>query len=232
MWNVILSILRSQNHFHSIEIHLGSQNWQDYISLHSVHTSKGCKCLVLEISLSETIIFMENIQEKNSWNWFFDFTRFFCLDFLFTINSQQNFVKISSKSTNKKFLFFVPGLSCSASPPSSTHLDLDSSNIYENRSCARCNKLYSVFKDTGECVQPEACVYHYGKPKSSSRKYSCCGRRMKTNFSGCETVSSHVWRGILYEISGKRMPNKQNLVKLIEIIEVFHSALKMEKIVQ
>ena len=55
---------------------------------------------------------------------------------------------------------------------------------------------------------------------------------MKTNFSGCETVSSHVWRGILYEISGKRMPNKQNLVKLIEIIEVFHSALKMEKIVQ
>lgn len=101
---------------------------------------------------------------------------------------------------------FVPGLSCSsasASPPSpSTHLDQDS-NIYENRSCARCNKIYSVFKDTGECVQPEACVYHWGKPRSSSRKYSCCGRRMKTNFSGCETASSHVWRGILYEISGQ-----------------------------
>ena len=32
VWNVILSILRSQNHFHSTKIHLGSQNWQDYIS--------------------------------------------------------------------------------------------------------------------------------------------------------------------------------------------------------
>ena len=156
---------------------------------------------------------MENIQEKNHEIDFFIFLfHDFILAglFLFTIHN-----KISSKFTNKKKSLCVPGLSCSASPPSSTHLDLDSSNIYENRSCARCNKLYSVFKDTGECVQPEACVYHYGKPKSSSRKYSCCGRRMKTNFSGCETVSSHVWRGILYEISGKRMPNKQKLVKSI-----------------
>ena len=37
VWNVILSILRSQNHFHSTEIHLGSQNWQDYISNGCVH---------------------------------------------------------------------------------------------------------------------------------------------------------------------------------------------------
>ena len=34
VWNVIMSILRSQNHFHSIEIHLGSQ---DYISNWCVH---------------------------------------------------------------------------------------------------------------------------------------------------------------------------------------------------
>ena len=119
-------------------------------------------------------------------------------------NLQKVFVGQKMDTTLRFFFHFV-GLSCSsasASPPSpSTHLDQDS-NIYENRSCARCNKIYSVFKDTGECVQPEACVYHWGKPRSSSRKYSCCGRRMKTNFSGCETASSHVWRGILYEISG------------------------------
>ena len=125
--------------------------------------------------------------------------------------SEINFREINFTKKFKKLInawIFVPGLSCSsssASPPSpsSSHLDQDS-NIYETRSCARCNKLYSVFKDTGECVQPEACVYHWGKPRSSSRKYSCCGRRMKTNFSGCETASSHVWRGILYEISGER----------------------------
>ena len=35
LWNVILSILRSQTNFWTMEIHLGSQNWQDYIS-------KGC----------------------------------------------------------------------------------------------------------------------------------------------------------------------------------------------
>ena len=139
---------------------------------------------------------------------------FFGLNFWnFVANSQQNLVKIYkfwNVEAQKidpilRFFFYIVGLSCSsasASPPSpSTHLDQDS-NIYENRSCARCNKIYSVFKDTGECVQPEACVYHWGKPRSSSRKYSCCGRRMKTNFSGCETASSHVWRGILYEISG------------------------------
>ena len=32
IWNVILWILVSQIHFHSAEICLGSQNWQDYIS--------------------------------------------------------------------------------------------------------------------------------------------------------------------------------------------------------
>jgi len=87
-------------------------------------------------------------------------------------------------------------------PMSSPQPTLDDS-IYETRSCARCNKLYSVFKETGECCQPEACVYHWGKPRSSSRKYSCCGKRIKANSSGCETASSHVWRGILYEISGQ-----------------------------
>ena len=37
IWNAILSILRSQNYFHSTEIHLGSQNWKDYISNGCVH---------------------------------------------------------------------------------------------------------------------------------------------------------------------------------------------------
>merc|ERR1711997_803412 len=72
-------------------------------------------------------------------------------------------------------------------------------DVYEGRNCARCNKLFYVFRDTGECVNLEECLYHWGKARSS-RKYSCCGRRSK---SGCEVASSHVWRGILYEISGQ-----------------------------
>jgi len=72
-------------------------------------------------------------------------------------------------------------------------------DIYEGRNCARCNKLFYVFRDTGECVNLEECLYHWGKARSS-RKYSCCGRRSK---SGCEVATSHVWRGILYEISGQ-----------------------------
>ena len=32
LWNVVLSILRSQMDFCTMKIHLGSQNWQDYIS--------------------------------------------------------------------------------------------------------------------------------------------------------------------------------------------------------
>jgi len=71
--------------------------------------------------------------------------------------------------------------------------------VFEGRNCARCNKLFYVFRDTGECVNREECLYHWGKARSS-RKYSCCGRRSK---SGCEIASSHVWRGILYEISGQ-----------------------------
>jgi len=72
-------------------------------------------------------------------------------------------------------------------------------DIYEGRNCARCNKLFYVFRDTGECVNREECLYHWGKARSS-RKYSCCGRRSK---SGCEVATSHVWRGFLYEISGQ-----------------------------
>jgi len=80
--------------------------------------------------------------------------------------------------------------------PSKLSLEED---IYEGRNCARCNKLFYVFRDTGECVNREECLYHWGKARSS-RKYSCCGRRSK---SGCEVATSHVWRGILYEISGQ-----------------------------
>lgn len=80
--------------------------------------------------------------------------------------------------------------------PSKLPLEED---IYEGRNCARCNKLFYVFRDTGECVNREECLYHWGKARSS-RKYSCCGRRSK---SGCEVATSHVWRGILYEISGQ-----------------------------
>jgi len=75
----------------------------------------------------------------------------------------------------------------------------DQDQVYEARNCARCNKLFYVYRDTGECVNREECLYHWGKARSS-RKYSCCGRRNK---SGCEVASSHVWRGILYEISGQ-----------------------------
>jgi len=80
--------------------------------------------------------------------------------------------------------------------PSKLPLEED---IYEGRNCARCNKLFYVFRDTGECVNREECLYHWGKARSS-RKYSCCGRRSK---SGCEVATSHVWRGFLYEISGQ-----------------------------
>ena len=103
----------------------------------------------------------------------------------------------SASSLSASAKEFVP--MSSPQPPST----LNDDSIYETRSCARCNKLYTVFKDTGECCMPEPCVYHWGKPRSSSRKYSCCGRRIKANSSGCETAPSHVWRGILYEISGR-----------------------------
>jgi len=103
----------------------------------------------------------------------------------------------SASSLSASAKEFVP--MSSPQPPST----LNDDSIYETRSCARCNKLYTVFKDTGECCMPEPCVYHWGKPRSSSRKYSCCGRRIKANSSGCETAPSHVWRGILYEISGQ-----------------------------
>ena len=55
-------------------------------------------------------------------------------------------------------------------------------DIYEGRNCARCNKLFYVFRDTGECVNLEECLYHWGKARSS-RKYSCCGRRSKSGMS-------------------------------------------------
>ena len=71
--------------------------------------------------------------------------------------------------------------------------------FYEGRNCARCNKLFYVFKETGEVVNREECVYHWGKARSS-RKYSCCGRKTS---GGCETAHTHVWRGILYELSGQ-----------------------------
>ena len=51
--------------------------------------------------------------------------------------------------------------------------------VFEGRNCARCNKLFYVFRDTGECVNREECLYHWGKARSS-RKYSCCGRRSKS----------------------------------------------------
>ena len=69
--------------------------------------------------------------------------------------------------------------------------------FYEARNCARCNKLFYVFKETGEVVNREECVYHWGKARSS-RKYSCCGRKS----GGCETAHTHVFRGMLYEVSG------------------------------
>ena len=81
--------------------------------------------------------------------------------------------------------------------------------VYEKRNCARCNKLYHVFKDTGECLTPEQCIYHWGKAKGV-RKYSCCGRKIKQQQqqqqppqTGCETAGCHVWRGELYEIAGQ-----------------------------
>ena len=76
---------------------------------------------------------------------------------------------------------------------------IPASDFYEARNCGRCNRLFYVLKESGEVVHPEECVYHWGKARSS-RKYSCCGRRIK---SGCETALSHVWRGPLYEVSGQ-----------------------------
>lgn len=74
----------------------------------------------------------------------------------------------------------------------------------EGRHCARCNKLFYVFKDTGECIHREECVYHWGKARSS-RKFSCCRRDRANNsiIEGCVTAPSHVWRGFLYDISGQ-----------------------------
>ena len=76
-------------------------------------------------------------------------------------------------------------------------------DVYEGRNCARCNKLFYVFRDTGECVNLEECLYHWGKARSS-RKYSCCGRRSKSGmcvmfyqfrilFLGCPAfLSGHI----------------------------------------
>ena len=50
IWNVILSILRSQIDFYTNEMILGSQNWQDYISNRCVyHLFKSDLCLDLSI---------------------------------------------------------------------------------------------------------------------------------------------------------------------------------------
>jgi len=94
----------------------------------------------------------------------------------------------SSNSLSASAKEFVPRLT-----------ELEADPFYEARNCARCNKLFYVFKETGEAVNPEECVYHWGKARSS-RKYSCCGRKTS---GGCETAHTHVWRGILYELSGQ-----------------------------
>ena len=77
--NVILSILRSQMDFHSTEIHLGSQNWQDYISngceiycniLHSSEFHVAALWWFLHIqvnlALASILISTKNVQEEQS----------------------------------------------------------------------------------------------------------------------------------------------------------------------
>ena len=83
--------------------------------------------------------------------------------------------------------------------PSKTNYE-DFAADFEKRICARCSHNFYVFRDTGEVVKPETCVYHWGKPHKS-RKYSCCGRKAKTQ-TGCDSAPSHVWRGVLNEVSG------------------------------
>lgn len=111
----------------------------------------------------------------------------------------------SSSSLSAAAKEFVPLFSSQQPQIKEREEDDADDAYYTTRNCARCNKIYHVFKDTGECVTPEECVYHWGKARSS-RKYSCCGRKERSSSastSGCEAASCHVWRGILYEISGQ-----------------------------
>ena len=73
--------------------------------------------------------------------------------------------------------------------------------LFEGRNCARCNKLFYVFRDTGECVNREECLYHWGKARSS-RKYSCCGRRSKSGkIFSVKSLYSTLWILSFDEIS-------------------------------
>lgn len=115
-----------------------------------------------------------------------------CSKFESSPNSSSNSLSASAKE-------FIPSKSYTSLDGSSESFGSAQEDIYQPRNCARCNTLFYVFKNTGECVQKEDCLYHWGKARSS-RKYSCCGKRSKT---GCEKAPCHVWRGILYEMSGQ-----------------------------
>ena len=97
----------------------------------------------------------------------------------------------SSNSLSASAKEFVPSKFCEMS--SAKFSSNSEEEFYEGRNCARCNKLYYVFKDTGESVHQEECVYHWGKARSS-RKYSCCGRRIKSGkiLSCFDQLNAHI----------------------------------------
>ena len=81
-WNVILLILRSKIDFHSTEINLGSQNWQDYISNTCVtyrnifhwsefHVASLLRCLLLQFNI------LENVGVVTSYHFIKNFTSLF-----------------------------------------------------------------------------------------------------------------------------------------------------------
>lgn len=60
-------------------------------------------------------------------------------------------------------------------------------------SCVRCSSFFSI-KNEKRYVQPDRCMYHYGKYKNLGM-YECCGGSQTSQ--GCTSAERHVWNGLL-----------------------------------
>ncbi|XP_066585274.1 uncharacterized protein [Prorops nasuta] len=74
------------------------------------------------------------------------------------------------------------------------------------RRCARCQKDFKVNRDTGDYLEEDSCVYHWGKLHSYAPRdqncmyYECC--RGKENSRGCSISKCHVWTGLVPGYNG------------------------------
>ena len=74
-----------------------------------------------------------------------------------------------------------------------------SSHFMSKRPCTRCRKAFYVNSSTGEYLNEERCIYHWGKLQNvyggGERRWTCC--RGNAENAGCEIAVVHVWSGLL-----------------------------------